>query len=52
MLRFRQMKSLRKFASVPASCHNHCNSERHLVSREIYKERRLAVLAEWQKLAA
>ena len=37
MLRFRQMKSLRKFASIHASLHNHFNSERHLVKREIYK---------------
>ncbi len=52
MLRFRHMKSLQKFASVHASFHNHFNSERHLVSREIYKERRSAALAEWQNLAA
>lgn len=32
MLRFRQMKSLQKFASVHASLHNHFNSERHLVA--------------------
>ena len=31
MLRFRQMKSLQKFASVHANVHNHFNSERHLV---------------------
>ena len=52
MLRFRQMKSLQRFASVHASFHNHFNSERHLFSREIYKERRSAALAEWQNLAA
>ena len=52
MLRLRQMKSLQRFASVHASFHNHFNSERHLVSREIYKERRSAALAEWQNLAA
>ena len=38
MLRFRQMKALQKFASVHASFHNHFNSERHLVSRYIYRE--------------
>src|SRR3990172_8202663 len=48
MLRFRQMKSLQKFASVHASVHNQFNSERHLVSREVYKQRRSAALAEWQ----
>lgn len=52
MQRFRQMKSLQKFASVHASIHNHFNSERHLVDRETFKARRSAALAEWQNLAA
>lgn len=52
MLRFRQMNSLQKFASVHASFHNHFNSERHLVDRQTYKTRRSAALAEWQNLAA
>ena len=52
MLRFRQMKSLQKFASVHANFHNHFNQERHLVSREEYKTRRSAALAEWQNLMA
>ena len=52
MLRFRQMKSLQKFASVHASIHNHFNSERHLLDRQTYKQRRSAALAEWQSLAA
>jgi putative transposase len=52
MQRFRQMKSLQKFASVHADLHNHFNSERHLVDRQTYKFRRLAALAEWQFLAA
>jgi putative transposase len=52
MLRFRRMKSLQKFASVHASVHNHFNSERHLVDRQTYKERRSAALAEWQSLIA
>jgi putative transposase len=34
MLRFRQMKTLQKFASVHANLHNHFNQERHLVSRQ------------------
>src|SRR5277367_1992698 len=46
MLRFRRMKTLQKFSSVHASVHNHFNQERQLVSREIYKERRSAALAE------
>ena len=52
MLRFRQMKSLQKFASVHASVHNHFNSDRHLIDRQTYKENRSAALAEWQKLMA
>ena len=50
MLRFRQMKSLQKFASVHANVHNHFNQERHLVDRQTYKLRRSAPLAEWQQL--
>ena len=52
MLRFRQMKSLQKFASVHANVHNHFNQERHLVDRQTYKARRSAALAEWQSLMA
>ena len=48
MLRFRRMKTLQQFASVHASFHNHFNQERHLVSRNLYKERRSAALAEWR----
>ena len=52
MLRFRQMKSLQKFASVHASISNHFQSQRHLVDRQTYKNLRSAALAEWQNLAA
>jgi len=52
MQRFRRMKSLQKFASVHANVYNHFNSERHLVSRQTYKARRSAALAEWQTLMA
>jgi putative transposase len=52
MLRFRQMKSLQKFASVHANVHNHFNLERHLIDRQTYKERRSAALAEWQTVAS
>jgi putative transposase len=48
MLRFRRMKTLQKFASVHGSVHNHFQQERHLISREYYKERRSAALAEWR----
>jgi putative transposase len=52
MLRFRQMKSLQKFASVHANVYNHFNLERHLIDRQTYKSRRSAALAEWQNLMA
>jgi hypothetical protein len=42
MLRFRQMKSLQKFASVHVSLHNHFYSERHLVDRHTCRDRRSA----------
>ena len=50
MQRFRQMKSLQKFAAVHASLTNHFNSERHLVDRQTFKLRRSAAMAEWQSL--
>ena len=34
------------------SIYNHFNQERHLISRETYRARRLAALAEWQSVAA
>lgn len=44
-LRFRRMKTLQKFASVPASLHNHFASERHLIDRQTIAHRRLRKLA-------
>lgn len=52
MLRFRQMKTLQKFASVHANAHNHFSLERHLTDRQICRKRRSAALAEWQVLAS
>ena len=52
MQRFRSMKTLQKFSSVHAQVHNHFNQERHLVTRQVYKQRRSAALAEWLALAA
>ena len=52
MLRFRQMKSLQKFASVYTNVHNHFNLERHIVDRQTYKERRKVALAEWRLIAS
>ena len=52
MLRFRQMRSLQKFAAVHASVSNHFNQERHLYSRQNYKLHRAAALAEWRLLCS
>ena len=48
MERFRRMKTLQKFAAVQGTVHNHFNQERHLISRDLYRERRSAALAEWR----
>ena len=52
MQRFRSVKTLQKFSSVHAQVHNQFNQERHLVTRQVYKQRRSAALAEWRALAA
>ncbi len=52
MQRFRSLKTLQKFSSVHAQVHNQFNQERHLVTRQVYKHRRSAALAEWRALAA
>jgi len=46
MLRFRQMRSLQKFAAVHASVSNHFNQKRHLYSRQNFKLHRAAALVE------
>jgi putative transposase len=50
MERFRRMKTLQKFASVHGTVHNHFNQEHHLISRDLYRERRSAALAEWREV--
>jgi putative transposase len=52
MQRFRSMKTLQKFSSVHAQVQNHFNQERHLITRQVYKQRRSIALAEWRALAA
>ena len=51
MEKFRNAKSLQKFAAVHASVHNHFNQERHLYNRENFNRDRSAALAEWRQLA-
>jgi putative transposase len=52
MQRFRRMRSLQMFASVHASVTNHFNHERSLSSRQHFKAKRAAALAEWRGLCA
>ncbi len=52
MAKFRDVKTLQKFAAVHASIHNHFNHDRHLRCRDIFKQHRSAALAEWRQLAA
>jgi len=52
MSKFRDVKTLQKFASVHASIHNHFNQDRHLNRRDIFKQNRSAALAEWRQFAA
>jgi putative transposase len=52
MSKFRDVKTLQKFAAVHASTYNHFNLDRHLNSRSVFKQNRSAALAEWRQLAA
>ena len=52
MAKFRDLKTLQKFASVYASIHNHFNLDRHLHRPGIFKQNRTAALPEWRQLAA
>ncbi len=52
MAKFRDVKTLQKFAAVHASIHNHFNLDRHLDRRDIFRRNRSAALAEWRQLAA
>ena len=40
------MKPLQKFAGVHGAVHNHFNQERHLISRDLYREGRSAAPSE------
>jgi len=52
MAKFRNAKSLQKFASVHSSIHNHFNQERHLYNRQAFKLNRSSALEDWRQLAA
>jgi putative transposase len=51
MAKFRDMRTLQKFAAVHASVANHFNLDRHLNQRDVSKKKRSATMAEWRQLA-
>jgi putative transposase len=51
MQQFRSIKTLLKFSSVHAQVYNHLNQERHLVTWQVYKQRRSIALTKWRALA-
>jgi putative transposase len=52
MAKFRDVKTLQRFAAAHALIHNHFNQERHLNRGDIFKQNRAVALAEWRQLAA
>jgi putative transposase len=52
MAKFRDVKTLQKFASAHASIQSLFNLDRHLNRRSVFKQNRSAALAEWRQLAA
>ncbi len=52
MAKFRDIKTLQKFAAVHASIDTHFDQDRHLDRRDIFRQKRSAALAEWRQPAA
>ena len=52
MAKFRNAKSLQKFASIHSSLHNHFNQERHHYNRQVFKLKRSIALSEWRQTCA
>jgi len=52
MSKFRDVKTLQKFALIYALIHNHFNLERHLTPHETFKQKHAVAMAEWRQLAA
>ena len=52
MLRFKRMRSLQKFVTVHSSVYSHFNLRRPLCSRDNFKLKRAAALAQWRQLGA
>lgn len=51
MIKFRNAKSLQKFASIHSSVQNHFNLEHHLSNRKDFELKRETALTEWRRLA-
>ncbi len=52
MQKFKSCAMLQKFTSYHAQIYNHFNHERHLESRQTYKQKRSAALIEWFQIYA
>jgi len=52
MQRFKTAATLQKFVSYHSQIYNHFNNERHLETRQTYKQRRSAALIEWYQICA
>ena len=52
MQKFKSCAMLQKFTSYHAQIYNHFNHERHLESRQSFKQKRTAALTEWFQICA
>ena len=52
MAKFKDGKTVQKFAAARASNHSHFNHDRHLNRRDICNRNRAAARADWRRLAA
>jgi len=52
MQKFKSCAMLQKFSSYHAQIYNHFNHEKHLESRQTYKQKRSAALTEWFQICA
>jgi putative transposase len=52
MQRFKTVATLQKFVSYHNQIYNHFNHERHLETRQAYKQRRTAALVELRQLCS
>jgi putative transposase len=52
MQRFKSCDSLQKFTNYHSQIYNHFNHQRHLETRQSYKQKRSAALIEWYQICA